>query len=1437
MSSSGFGKSIKVIPFDGKKSNFRQWTGKFLAASIVRGYNDILIGKVKAPIDSEVIKDDDKVRKKAQEDNQKAYTDLILSMEDKVAYAYVDGSKTDDITGGDAKLAWDRLQRKYRPKTNQQRVSLRLEFQQNTLKSWKVDPDEWITELEIQKVYLKEMGVAITEDELKLHIITNLPEEYDILTEQLEENMDTLDLEEIRERLIAKFEKIKKRKGGWSTRKMKSSDEETAFINGDHNDDAGVMTDDGFIHEAALITMFKGRCYKCGNFGHKSADCPTKIGDSKSNQRGNSNPSNDKPKKFRGKCWKCGKYGHSKRDCTQNDASNIANDEDNDEEVIAFCTFIVDTNDHNEAATKIVDFETDEVALVNNDYTFASMPPDLWIGDTGASSHMTNSLEGLINLRASTAKVTVGDGEQLECEQVGDKTGVMELKNGEKKRLLLKDVKYVPKLHCNLISVSKLMSEGKELRGTKHAMKLYDGKRPVMTFDRKVSSGKGILYGIKIGPPNLTLMKSRRSHNGKIMINSRKISSTVAHRRLGHIGGHVLNATAKNLGWKLVGGVVNDCESCAIAKAKQKNVPKFTEKRNSKPGEDWSVDISSIKSQSAGGAKFWGLWVDRCTGYKKSFFLKTKKGQVQLGVDFVQQLKQKNGIQVKSIRADNAGENKKLETALVNANLGAQFEYTASRSPQQNGAVERSFATLYGRVRAMFHGCGMDQELRGRLWAEAGQTATLLDNLLIMEGKQLSRTEELMKFLPDYSSKLRTFGEMGVLLKPDPGEHHGKMKDRGLACVFVGYCPDHASGTYRMYNLSTKKVIVTRDVKWLNKLYAEWSKATLNVELESESDSDEENADTKEKQDSGRDDGDSVKSSKLDRELRKLYTTYNPTTVMAPEVVECAFVGGTLEGHDNPRSFQEAWHHPDPVERKHWRDAIRKEFRCMIEKGVWRKVKSSSMGSDRRLVGCVWVFKKKKNGVYRARLCAQGFTQVPGIDHKDNFSPVVTDVTFRVVMVLAFVFGWIAEIVDVETAFLYGELEEEIYMRIPIGLSDYLEGENCNGECLLLLKGIYGLVQSARQFFKKILEVLTKKMNFIKCLSDQCLLYRRNENGTVIICLYIDDTLVVGDRNAVDLFKKEIKNFFSTKEEGTMEEFVGCKVLRPKPGRGLFYQDDLIKKIEDHFGTEAKKMRKYKTPAGPGDRIVRPTIEDTKISLKDQTKFRSGVGMLLYLVKFSRPDICNAVRELSKVNDGATIAHYKELLRCIKFILDTRNRMLCYDIGDVLRIKDFSEFKMRLSLTAFCDSDYAGDTDNRKSVTAYAIYFQKCLVAYKSRSQKTVSLSSTEAEFNAIGEICIEISFIKNIVEFMGITIELPITVFCDNVGAIFMSYNAKTSPRTKHVAIKRLFVREFIEDGDIIIKFVRSENNDSDIWSKNTSVATFERHSNKFMVYHDANE
>ncbi|MGL5074938.1 MAG: reverse transcriptase domain-containing protein, partial [Waterburya sp.] len=158
---------------------------------------------------------------------------------------------------------------------------------------------------------------------------------------------------------------------------------------------------------------------------------------------------------------------------------------------------------------------------------------------------------------------------------------------------------------------------------------------------------------------------------------------------------------------------------------------------------------------------------------------------------------------------------------------------------------------------------------------------------------------------------------------------------------------------------------------------------------------------------------------------------------------DCALMSAIVTGQNNEaKTFQEAWYHNDQEKQQKWRTVIRKEFQDMIKRGVWVNVNRSSIPEGRKLIGSKWVFKEKRDGRFRARLVCLGYSQIPGVDFSDNYAPVGNDVTFRIVMVLRLMFGFHAVLLDVETAFLYGKLEEEIYMEIPLGYKEvYQEAE------------------------------------------------------------------------------------------------------------------------------------------------------------------------------------------------------------------------------------------------------------------------------------------------------------------------------------------------------------------------------------------------------------
>ena len=240
-----------------------------------------------------------------------------------------------------------------------------------------------------------------------------------------------------------------------------------------------------------------------------------------------------------------------------------------------------------------------------------------------------------------------------------------------------------------------------------------------------------------------------------------------------------------------------------------------------------------------------------------------------------------------------------------------------------------------------------------------------------------------------------------------------------------------------------------------------------------------------------------------------------------------------------------------------------------------------------------------------------------------------------------------AKIIDVETAFLHGDLEEEIYMDIPEGL-EYFDGDvDKLNECLLLLQTIYGLVQSARAFWKKLCKILIK-IGFRRSQVDPCLLIRKNKKGLILLALYVDDCLAIGHEDALKTLIEEMKaHGLTLKVEEELSDYLSCEIRFNKDRtKAWLGQPHLIKNLEAKFGEMVSGLTTYKTPGTPNQGIVQPTEEQHKISPEDQSIYRSGVGMLLYLVKHSRPDIANVVRELSKCNDGATQGAFQGVNAC-----------------------------------------------------------------------------------------------------------------------------------------------------------------------------------------------
>jgi len=516
-----------------------------------------------------------------------------------------------------------------------------------------------------------------------------------------------------------------------------------------------------------------------------------------------------------------------------------------------------------------------------------------------------------------------------------------------------------------------------------------------------------------------------------------------------------------------------------------------------------------------------------------------------------------------------------------------------------------------------------------------------------------------------------------------------------------------------------------------------------------------------------------------------------------------------------PKSYKEAWDHPDPKMRARWRKAFQKELDSMIKRNVWKVIKKKDMPKGRRCVRSKWVFDIKRNGTFKVRLVACGYTQIPGVDFTDSFAPVITDVSWRILIVVMLVWNLDAMIIDVETAFLLGDLDEEIYMMC--------RQVHADDEVLFLQHSIYGLVQAARQYYKKFISVL-KKLGFKGGYPDPCLMTRHSKNGVVFIAIWVDDSLLVGNKNAIEETINDLKKEgFTLKVEGSLHDYLSCEIKIDKGRKmGWIHQPHLLEKLEKKFADEIKGLQRYRTPGTPGQTMLRST--EAKIDAEKHGIYRSGVGMLLYLIKHSRPDIANAVRELTKALDAPSPAAYKEMLRVIKYTIDTKDLALKIEPME-------AESDGSWTIVVYCDSDFARDKETRVSIAGFIIYLLGVPISWKSKGMRSVTLSSSEAEYVALSEAAKEVKFVYQLLQSMGMKVKTPIIVRVDNLGAIFMAENVAVSQRTKHIDVKYRFVQEFIMDGFLKIIFVRTMDNHADIFTKNVNGDLHDKHCKNMVV------
>ena len=433
------------------------------------------------------------------------------------------------------------------------------------------------------------------------------------------------------------------------------------------------------------------------------------------------------------------------------------------------------------------------------------------------------------------------------------------------------------------------------------------------------------------------------------------------------------------------------------------------------------------------------------------------------------------------------------------------------------------------------------------------------------------------------------------------------------------------------------------------------------------------------------------------------------------ELVEYAFL---TSGHE-PRTLHDALCRDDaPL----WQEAAQAEYNALLEHGVWDLAECPA---DRKPIGCGWVFriKYKADGTvehYKAHLVAKGFAQKPHLDYTETFAPVVKFASLRTIIAVAAMEDLELDSMDISSAFLNGDLDEEIYMSQPEGFA--VPGKEhlvCR-----LKKSLYGLKQSPRQWYQKLNETFMQ-LGFRRIQSDNCIYVWAKDGLRIMIPVFVDDlTLAATGRPLMDSIKAELQRKFKMRDLGPLHYILGIQVIRDRSKRLIYLSQ--AKHIEDVLSKHnMSNCRPVSTPLDKSVTLSKDDCPDSpdEVAYMSSVPYLSAVGSLMYLAVGTRPDIAYAVGALSRFNSNPGRVHWQQCQRVFRYLQGTRDLMLQYG------------GKSDIKLDVYSDADYAGDLDSARSTSGYAAFIGTSLVSWASRRQPVVAKSTTEAEYIAANTV------------------------------------------------------------------------------------------------------
>ena len=1134
--------------------------------------------------------------------------------------------------------------------------------------------------------------------------------------------------------------------------------------------------------------------------------------------------------KFRYKCNKCHKRGHKASECHQ-------------------------TKYLNESSMSIAV----ETALKTSSTT--------WCLDSGCSSHMCGDKSRFIDMRKTECtKVNLADSSSTSIEGKGTVRTCVKVGKSER-GINFEETLYVPNLHSNLLSVGKITDRGHTITFTKSSAKVMNQDNRVLLVAKRMNG----LYYVEEDQARANAVNSNTEPRSKL---------EMWHKRYGHLNEMDLKYlfdSKKVRGIDISGNkgkkCLSDCIICVQGKMSQQPFPEHSS-RTSEMLEIIHTDLCGpMRVESKAGNKYVLTFIDDYSRWCEVRFLSKKSEVLEEFKKFKNFVETQKGRKIKMIQSDNGTEycNKQFDRYLESC--GIMRRLTVPHTPQQNGVAERKNRSLIETARCLM----IQSKLPPSFWAEAVLTANHIRNRC--PSKAIGG-ETPYKFWTGKMPNVhyfRIFGSKAFYLNKEP--HKDKFAPKAKECIFIGYSEQtkgyklwskedrrvivsrdvkflndfndsEDSDAFMSDNLFDPGNPITEE-KVNERIITYYEPTTVN------------NDETARNNDCGNGEEDPVASelqnvepqpernSELVRTVRgrgrprilrsgnrgrprKLYNTVqvpvetdenensDPETEDEEEEHFENAIGEEFAGLAN-LTMKEVFSREDA---HLWREAVKSEYSSIIENKTFKIV---DRPNDKNVIGnrIVLSEKLKSDGSVerkKARLVAKGYNQRQGEDFNDTFAPVVRMSTIRTLMALAVEHNLEIHQLDVTTAFLNGDLAERIYMDIPENFEEILHeiiadekspnqvaGDAKNmietlknmkkgTKVCQLQKSLYGLKQAGRQWYLKLDENI-KKLGLIPLKTDPCLYYCHKGNDTLLLAIYVDDLwLASGNLKWLEEMKTNLMKTFKMKYLGKIHYGLGIEFTQNLNEGKIFmsqrkYTQDILKR----FGME--NSRPVSTPMEVGLKLTKSqTTDETE---RENYPYQRLIGSLMYLAVSTRPDISYAVNSLSQYNTCYTNEHWTAAKRVLRYLKGTADHGILFQ-------------KTGKPLHGYADADWASCAVDRRSYSGFFFCLGGAAIAWEARKQRTIALSSVEAEYMAIGEATKEALYLRQMLNELKLPYsKTPTTIYNDNQGAQQLAKSTVNHSRTKHIDVRHHFIRKCVADEVVKIDYLETANMPADILTK----------------------